>query len=41
MALIELPPPDAAKRVFLDGLGANDSLQLNYSLPVYALSLEE
>ena len=41
MALIELPPPDAAKRVFLDGLGAKDSLQLNYSLPLYALSLLE
>jgi hypothetical protein len=41
MAFIEIPPPDAWKRVFLEGLGANDSLQLNYSLPVYALSLEE
>lgn len=41
MALIELPPPDAAKRVFLDGLGADDSLHLNFSLPVYALSLLE
>jgi hypothetical protein len=41
MAFIEIPPPGAWKRVFLEGLGANDSLQLNYSLPVYALSLEE
>jgi hypothetical protein len=41
MAFIEIPPPDAWKRAFLEGLGANDPLQLNYSLPVYALSLEE
>src|ERR1041385_5910944 len=41
MALTEIPPPDAMKRAFLDGLGANDSLQLNFSLPLYTLSLLE
>src|ERR1035438_8150395 len=39
MPMTEIPPPDALKRAFLDGFGADDSLQLNFSLPVYALSL--
>ena len=41
MPMTEIPPPDALKRAFLDGFGSDDSLQLNFSLPVYALSLLE
>lgn len=41
MGMIEIPSPDALKRIFLEGLGAQDSLKLNFSLPVYALSLLE
>ena len=41
MPMTEIPAPDALKRAFLDGFGADDSLQLNFSLPVYALSLLE
>lgn len=41
MALKEIPPPDALKRAFLDGFGADDSLQLRFSLPLYSLSLPQ
>ena len=39
MPLIEIPPPDAAKRIFFDGLGLPDSMRrLDFSLPLYAAS---
>lgn len=44
MALIEKLPPDSAKRIFLDGIGANDfsrRLPLHFALPVYTLSVSE
>jgi hypothetical protein len=41
MALTEIPPPEDMKRAFLDGLTVNDSLQLNFSLPVYAISIAD
>jgi hypothetical protein len=39
--LIELLPPDAQKRAFLEGLEADDSSELQFSLPLYSLSLQE
>lgn len=44
MPLIQTPPPDAAKRAFLDGLGIgpdDSSRMLQFSVPVYGLSLPE
>jgi hypothetical protein len=42
VALIEIPPPDAAKRTFFEGLGVPDHLRkLHFSLPLYAPSLSE
>jgi hypothetical protein len=40
MALIEIPPPDAAKRAFFDGLGVPDAFRrLHFSLPLYTLHI--
>jgi len=42
MPLIEIPPPDAAKRIFFDGLGISDSMRrLDFGLPLYAASLSD
>ncbi|MEO8591701.1 MAG: hypothetical protein ABI759_00120 [Candidatus Solibacter sp.] len=41
MALKEPLTPDAAKRIFLDGLGADQALHLKFALRIYALDLEQ
>ena len=42
MALIETPPPEAAKRIFFEALGVPDALRkLHFSLPLYAPALSE
>jgi hypothetical protein len=39
--LTELPPPDLLKRAFLEGLEGNDASKMEFSLPLYSLSLKE
>jgi hypothetical protein len=39
MPLIEAPPPEAMKQVYLEGLGVDQSWQLSFSVPVYSLSV--
>lgn len=41
MPMIEIPPPAELMRAFLDGYGADQSLKLSFSLPVYAVSLPQ
>jgi hypothetical protein len=41
MPMIEIPPPAELLRTFLDGYGADQSLQLGFSLPLYAISLAQ
>ena len=41
MALTERIAPDNLKRTFLDALGADDALQLRFSLPLYSLSVNQ